>query len=250
MKKILTCAMPKIHGLVSRRILVNFAVDPHIAQTLIPDIFRPKLISGKALVGICIIRLEQMRPFFVPKSFGVCSENVAHRIAVEWTENGSLKEGVFIFRRDSNSLLHQMVGGRIFPGVHNKAEFTVNENENDYHINILSSDQEIQIEVQGTVCETLPNGSVFESLEDASNFFSTGSLGYSPSHTADRLEGMELQTKEWKMEPMTISKVSSSFFNDHNRFPEGSIEFDSALIMRNLEHEWHDRGELCIGDCT
>jgi uncharacterized protein YqjF (DUF2071 family) len=66
--------MPKIKGVVSRRILVNYTVDPQIAQTLIPDIFRPKIIKGKALVGICIIRLEQIRPFFVPKRFGMRSE--------------------------------------------------------------------------------------------------------------------------------------------------------------------------------
>jgi hypothetical protein len=25
------------------------------------------------------------------------------------------------------------------------------------------------------------------------------------------------------------------------RFPRGSVEFDSALLMRRIEHEWHAR---------
>ncbi len=143
-----------------------------------------------------------------------------------------------------------MTGGRLFPGVHHQATFEVNENDNDYHIKILSADHEVQIEVEGVVCEEVPNTSVFDSLEDASNFFAAGSLGYSPSHTPGNFEGIELKTNQWQMEAMDISKVSSSFFNQKNQFPEGSIQFDSALIMRHLEHEWHNRGELCISDCS
>ena len=30
----------------------------------------------------------------------------------------------------------------------------------------------------------------------------------------------------------------STFFEDRSWFPPGSVEFDSALIMRNIEHEW------------
>jgi len=36
----------------------------------------------------------------------------------------------------------------------------------------------------------------------------------------------------------TIESVRSSFFDDTNRFPKGSIHFDCALLMRNVAHEW------------
>jgi hypothetical protein len=49
---------------------------------------------------------------------GISSENGAHRIAVEWTENGAIKEGVFIPRRNSSSFFNSLAGGRIFPGRH------------------------------------------------------------------------------------------------------------------------------------
>ena len=38
--------------------------------------------------------------------------------------------------------------------------------------------------------------------------------------------------------------LESSYFDDRSVFPEGSIEFDHALIMRNLSHEWHGVGDL------
>jgi hypothetical protein len=42
--------------------------------------------------------------------------------------------------------------------------------------------------------------------------------------------------------------VESSFFEDRQRFPEGSVRFDSALLMRDLQHEWHAREPLYCGE--
>ena len=38
--------------------------------------------------------------------------------------------------------------------------------------------------------------------------------------------------------------MESSFFDDRTRFPDGSIAFDCALLMRNTAHEWHARPSL------
>ena len=42
-----------------------------------------------------------------------------------------------------------------------------------------------------------------------------------------------------------MSAVRSSYFDDHSVFPAGSIEFDCALLMRGIEHEWHGKSDLC-----
>jgi hypothetical protein len=46
--------------------------------------FRPQLVHGWAVAGICLIRLGRLRPSRVPSAVGLRSENAAHRIAVEW----------------------------------------------------------------------------------------------------------------------------------------------------------------------
>ena len=33
-------------------------------------------------------------------------------------------------------------------------------------------------------------------------------------------------------------------------FPEGSIDFDWALLMRGIEHEWHGEQDLCCDALT
>ncbi len=51
--------------------------------------------------------------------------------------------------------------------------------------------------------------------------------------------------RDWRMETLEIDKIESSNFDDKSRFPAGSIQFDCALLMRSIEHEWHGREALC-----
>src|SRR5688572_13695007 len=95
--------IPVIQGTIDRRILINFRVDPEILARLVPAPFRPKLVNGAGMAGVCLIRLKQVRPRFLPSFLGISSENAAHRIAVEWEVEGKTKEGVYIPRRDTSS---------------------------------------------------------------------------------------------------------------------------------------------------
>ena len=94
--------------------------------------------------------------------------------------------------------------------------------------------------------QTCLANSVFSSLAEASSFFESGSLGYSVTNDQDRLDGLKLQTREWQVEPLETSNVYSSYFCDEARFPMGAIEFDHALIMRNVQHEWHSADDLYL----
>jgi hypothetical protein len=64
----------------------------------------------------------------LPKIVGVSSENMAHRIAIRYPTDEGMKPGVFIWRRETDQKLVQMLGGRAFPGVHGAAQFYVSEN--------------------------------------------------------------------------------------------------------------------------
>jgi hypothetical protein len=119
--------IPPLHGLIERRILLNFTADPADVERLLPAPFRPKLYQGKAIVGICLIRLKDVKPKGLPDFVGISSENGAHRIAVEWEEDGLLKEGVYVPRRDTSLRLNALAGGRLFPGKHYLAKFDVAE---------------------------------------------------------------------------------------------------------------------------
>lgn len=236
--------IPVIRGTIDRRILVNFRVDPDVLARIVPAPFRPKLVKGAGMAGVCLIRLKRIRPRFVPSFLGISSENAAHRIAVEWDQGGETKEGVFIPRRDTSSRLNTMLGGRLFPGVHHHAAFQVHEKDDRYRVELNSDDRHTHLLVAGHVAQELPRSSVFGSLQEASDFFERGSLGYSVTATPDQFDGLELRSFNWQVHPLAVEQVESSFFDDQTVFPPGSIEFDCALLMRGIDHEWHGRGMM------
>lgn len=233
--------LPVIHGYIERRILINFTADPDDVRKVLPAQFTPKLYKGKAIVGICLIRLKDVKPKGMPDCMGISSENGAHRIAVEWLGNGERKEGVYVPRRDTSLKFNHLVGGRLFPGKHYRAKFDVQENEDHYHIGFVSSDQTF-ISIDARESESFASDSIFESLENASAFMKNGSIGYSPN--GDRYEGLELNVYNWQVSPLTVSMVSSSFFEDEAVFPKGSVQFDNALLMTNMEHEWNSLADI------
>lgn len=227
--------IPKIKGIIDRRILINYQVEKEILGNYLPKPFKPKLVNGKGIAGICLIRLKEIRPAGLPKQVGISSENGAHRIAIEWREDGKLKEGVFIPRRDTSSKLNSWAGGTIFPGVHHLAEFTVNESEGNYEVSFISDD-ETSLSIEAYETDNWNNKSVFENLECISDFFERGSIGY--SQDKKDFDGLELKAYTWKVSPLKVKKVKSSFFENKSIFPEGSVKFDNALLMKDIEHEW------------
>jgi hypothetical protein len=237
--------IPVIRGTIDRRVLINYQADPESLAKILPPPFRPKTVNGLGIVGICLIRLKNIRPRFIPLNLGVGSENAAHRIAVEWEEQGKLREGVYIPRRDTSSRLNRLVGGKLFPGLHHPAHFEVREQDSRYQIAFDSEDGNVHVLIKGHVVSTLPSTSVFRSLAEASKFFEGGSLGYSVTRTPGEYDGLELRSLTWKVEPLAVDQIESSFFVDKNLFPEGSLQFDCALLMRNIQHEWYSRASLC-----
>lgn len=227
--------IPIIKGIIDRRILINYQIDEEILSNYLPKPFKPKLVNGKGIAGICLIRLKEIRPKGLPKQIGISSENGAHRIAVEWEENGALKEGVFIPRRDTSSKLNALAGGTLFPGIHHLAKFTINENNETYEVSFVSEDKTF-LSIKAKETKKWNTESVFKDLNGVSNFFKNGSIGYSPDK--NDFDGLELKTENWKVSLLDVESVKSSFFEDEKIFPKGTVKFDNALLMKNIEHEW------------
>jgi hypothetical protein len=186
---------------------------------VVPSPFRPKLVRGYAIGGICLIRLGGVRPRGLPIPLGIGSENCAHRFSVEWDAPGGTQAGVFISRRDTSSAINALLGGRLFPGVHHRAEFTVREEASQLAVALQSTDGVTRVEIEAAGAAELPSGSVFGTLAGASAFFEAGSRGYSPNNRPGTYDGLELRTQQWSVTPLAVGRVKSSFFDDAARFP-------------------------------
>jgi hypothetical protein len=224
---------------IDRRLLLNYRVDPELVAAQLPAGFRPQVISGWAVAGVCLIRLVHTRPSRLPARIGLRSENVAHRFAVEWDEDGEPLAGVYIPRRDTNSSVVAVAGGSIFPGLHHRSRFSVVERAGEIQISVDSFDGEVHLGVDAHPADRL-DSRLFDSVEDAMGFFKRGSVGWSLSSSGP-LDQVRLMSDRWTAKPVTVTRVASSLFDDPGQFPPDRCHFDSTLLMENLEATWIGR---------
>jgi Uncharacterized conserved protein (COG2071) len=225
-------------SVIERRLLVNYRVDPEVAQALLPAPLRPQLVSGWAVAGICLIRLGRLRPSRVPGWAGLRTENAAHRVAVEWDGPGGRQCGVYIPRRDSDSVATVLAGGRLFPGRHHHASFAVRETARELRVAFASTDGTASAAVDVRLSPGLRGSALFPGTQAASGFFRDGSAGLSATSDGGRLDGIRLRADRWAVEPLEVGAVSSSFFEDTRLFPPGSATCDCALLMRDIPVRW------------
>jgi len=234
-------SIPAIRGIIRRRILVNYRVEPAQVAVIVPPPFKVRLVDGSAMAGVCLIRLERVRPAVVPgDAIGLASDNVAYRVAVEWEDPDTheRRQGVYIPRRDTSSSLQRAFGGRFFPGEYHHSRFTVSDHDGRLAIHVSSDDGGGNVELEASESDAFPEDSVFSSLAEASHFFEEGSIGYSAKRHDDRLDGLLLLTESWAVQPLSIHHARSTFFERIEASAPGSVTLDNALIMRDVPHEW------------
>lgn len=178
-----------------------------------------------------------MRPAGLPEALGLRSTNAAHRTAVEWDTADGVRHGVYIARRDSDSLAAVALGGRLFPGTHRRARFATTDTADGVELHIRSADGEVAVDVAGRVGSELPAGSVFDSVDEASRFFADGKVGLSPGRDG-ALQALELEAFTWAVTPLAVEHVASSVLQ--RTYGDAAV-FDNALLMRGIAHRWHER---------
>jgi hypothetical protein len=87
--------------------------------------------------------------------------------------------------------------------------------------------------------ERWPASSLFADLDEASTFFRHGAVGYSATSDERCLDGLELHTDAWRVEPVEVVAAESSVFDDTTLFPAGSATLDCALLMRDVPVTWN-----------
>jgi len=230
--------LPVLNGIIDRRILINYKVNPEVVKSLLPPHLEPLVVNGYASGGICLLRLKSIGLKYSPSFLRITSENAAHRFLVSFKKDHQISKGVYIPRRDTDSMLNVVLAGKIFSWPHYHAAFKVEEGKGRYSVCMQSRDGHTKLEVDVQIADHFPSHSMFDSIEHASGCFRNCPIGVSPSAEPGRFKSIELKTKTWNVKPLQVRALRSSYFEDKLSFPDGSIFFDNALLMEGIEHEW------------
>lgn len=230
--------LPVLDGIIDRRILINYRIDPDVVKRFLPEGMQPLIINGYASGGICLLRLKDIGAKCTPSFFRIDSENAAHRFLVTYRKDGQTIKGVYIPRRDTDSMINVLVAGKIFSWPHYGASFIVDEHDDQYCVEMKSMDGENKVYVDTKLAAKFPATSMFCSIDEASDYFKCCSTGISPSTIPGDFKLIQLKAKSWNVKPLQVRSLRSGFFDNESLFPKGTIEFDNALLMENTEHEW------------
>ena len=141
--------------------------------------------------GNLLIRFKHLSPKFEPElSASTAKMPASNRGLWEETAHEKRTPKEFFFFWDTNSFITATVGGALFPGEQNKADFTVEDKKDEIDFAMQSRNKTVSVELKGKISENLPDDSIFSSLAEASEFFETGSLGYSVTKDEQHLDGI------------------------------------------------------------
>jgi len=230
-----------VSGLCERRLILNWRVDPELVVKHLPRPFRPRLVNGKAIVGVDILKLANMRLTGLPGFTGFSTENAVDRVSVEWDEGGAVVKGLYVPYRYSPSAVNTIVSmTRLFPTVFTFANFAFSERGGIYRVTVRGEQNQFELEARQS--KEFSDKSVFKSAKEASDFHRDSRISYSPSADENVLDAVYLKSLDWQAKPLEVKRISCSYVE--RLYPKAA--FDSALIMFDTKHEWHGLGAITV----
>jgi len=220
-----------VEGTIRRRLLVNAVVDPDEAARRLPPGVRPHVIAGGTVVGCCLLEVEAIRPAGVPAVVGQKLRAVAHRISVEWDDaSGATEVGVYVPVRHADSRLAVALGGRWFPGVHERARIEVSASKFDLRwlsepLAAKGSGLRVAVAVPGDA----PTNSA---LDEVGATCLGASIGVSPDRRG-RLEAAHMDPSHRDARAVTVEELDSGFIDGFT-----TARLSTSYLMCNADVTW------------
>lgn len=222
-----------IQGRMARRLLVNATTDADVVRPLLPPAVTPAVVGGdggRALVGVCLLRVADLRPGRVPAVLGRSFDGLAYRVAVTRPDG---VPAVHIVRRETADGLALAVGGRLFPGTHRRVDMDVSTDE----LRVAAGGHGGPALVVDVIDEPPGPGhaSVLGDDEQASVFFSAATMATSPARRAGRHEGLRMEAPPFSVRAVRPRELVLDRLAWALGAPGvGALRFDSAFLVRDV----------------
>ena len=185
------------------------------------------------MVGCCLLAIDSARPWPAPAAVGTTVRAAAHRISAEViSSSGEVTRSVYVPGRHTDGLLPVLAGGRIVPGVHERA-----------WIDLSVNDEAVSWDVRGRSASHDDGGFNIRVVADRTNAREATSeiadivigteLGLSPGLRPDAIESAELCPATLEAESVELSLLESDFLDGFT-----TAEPAETLLMTDVELVW------------
>ncbi len=220
-------------GTIRHRLLINRLADPDEVAPRLPDGLRPHVTSSDGVVvGCCLIAVESMRPWPAPAAVGLPIRAAAHRISVEVDSGEEWSRAVYVPCRHADGLLPVLAGGRLFPGVHRRADIEIARDSNRLAWSISgrtagSSAERFDITVEADL------RSAVDTTSEVADVVIGTVLGLSPGHRDATIEAVDMCPTNTRAQRVELISLQSDFLNGFR-----SARGAETLLMTDVDVMW------------
>ncbi|MDP5170606.1 MAG: DUF2071 domain-containing protein [Bacteroidia bacterium] len=231
-------------GILEDMVLLNFRTDAEVLRRLLPQPFEPRLVDGFGLVGILLFRMRDLECETTMGLPSPPSEHVLYRIAVSWQQGARTHHGMYILRHEVNAKLPIQQRRRgLFPVAGRPVRWIRRPWAGSFEWTIKTKNR-LRLKVGGKFSKKFPGESVFESLDNASDFFARERSVVAPRYQKSIFTSTHFLPLHWSIKPLHIHTLQTDFSQLENLFPKGMIFFDSGLIWPQMPCRWQKGHEI------
>ncbi len=230
-------------GVLENTVLLNFRTDAEVLRRLLPSPFEPRLVDGYGLVGILLFTMKDLS---CEKTMGFSppSDHVLYRIAVSWKKGGRTFHGMYLLRHEVNTRLPVRQRRRgLFPvaGIPVRWHKVSDSGSIEW---TLKNKTNTKLHVKAKISSSFSGGSVFRSLEEASDFFAAERAAIAPRFQKSIFSNTHFLPLTWPVKALFVQKLTTDVDQVENLFPKGQIFFDSGLIWSKIPCKWQEGHEI------
>lgn len=226
----------------NKRITVNYRVPLDQLQRLLPDRVRAEEIrdTGEGLLSMCAcdFAVTKLGPVPVPR---LHTNEMLCRISVTVPKDGQRKRAYYTLRSDTSSRFLGLCGGHFSHFRKATSSFDRIDDGETYELRCRADDSLCNAELTASmdaVNDDPPESTVFEDVEEATDFVLEldGSCGY--SFARDKLSFQDIEYPDWDVSFCHEFSLDSSLLDYLVDAFDLDATFDCALYMGDVDQTW------------
>lgn len=222
-------------GTISRCWLFVYKTPISDAKRFLPPQLEPVQYNNYSFWNVVVCQVKNMRPQLCLLPMGITYWHVAYRVYVRVRprENENI-EGLYFLRSDCNNSLISMVGNLLTDFNFHTAKVSVHENDQSINISIASQGSNDQAIINKVEQPLLLADSVFNSLDEASQF-----LKYKPNGISIQRDGLANIThivrdeQAWQSKLVYVERAQWAYFKDKN------VSFEICYEVEPIAYQWN-----------
>jgi len=224
-------------GTIRHRLLVNQIADPAEVSSHLPDGIRPHVVpdSGGVIVGCCLIAIDSIRPWPAPAAVGTSIRAAAHRISVDVGPVASPTRAVYVPCRHTDGILPGMAGGRVYPGVHRRAEIEVAVDAGKVAWSVKGRETRTQASERGgfDISVSADRTTAIQAVSEVADVVIGTKLGLSPGLRSGSIEAADMCLDDLSAQRVDLIELRSDFLDSFS-----TARPTDTLLMTDVDVVW------------